>query len=327
MRRRDLILAGAASCVVTAAGSIGQARVLPLVGFLRTTTREASAHLVSAFQRGLAEGGFAADTAYRLLLRFADGNPRILPGLARELVAAEPSILIGNSLAARALQAETTRIAIVFVTGSDPERIGLVSSINRPGGNVTGVTLDPAVGTLEPKRLEMLHTLVPGYGRLAVLSDPSNPTALLRNAELKKAAGVLGRDIVFASATSPDEIAAGFRSFVQRDVKGMLVSAGPHFIEHRQFLSRLASENRLPCIYVLREFAMAGGLMSYGTSQPGAYEQAGRYAARILRGTPPSELPVMQASKFELVLNLKTAKMLGIEIPSTLLAIADEVIE
>jgi putative ABC transport system substrate-binding protein len=326
MRRRDFILSSA-SLVAAASRAQGQSQAVPEIGFLRTTTQEASAHLISAFERGMADAGFALDKSYRMLFRFADGKPDRLAGLAKELVEAGSAVLVGNGISARALMAATARIPIVFVTGSDPVRFGLVAAINRPGGNVTGVSFDPASATLEPKRLELLHAVVSGPGRLAALTDPSNPTVQFRHAELRKAALALGRDIVFAAATSPDEIDAAFESFVKQDVKGVLIGGGPHFIGYRGRLARAAAEHRLPSIFVQREFARSGGLMSYGASQPAAYRQAGGYVARVLRGENASELPVLQASTFELVLNLRTAKALGVEFPTTLLATADEVIE
>lgn len=326
MRRREFV-GGAVALVLGPAQVHGQSTKLPIVGFLRTTTRQASAHMITAFERGLAESGFASQESYRILFRFADGKAEELPRIVGELIEAEPSVLVGNGISAQFLKASTASIPIVFVTGSDPVRLGLVARINRPGGNITGISFDPAPGTLEPKRLEMLHALTPGGGPLGALTDPSNPTGYFRGLELQKAAAALGRSIIFASASTPQEIVAAFRSFVQRSVVGVVIGGSPLFIGYRRQLVEAAAEHRLPCIYVLREFAIAGGLISYGASQVVSYQEAGRYVARILKGESVGELPVMQASKFELVLNLKTAKSLGIEVPMTLLATATEVIE
>lgn len=326
MKRREFI-ANCAAALVGATGSHAQTGMVPLIGFLRTTSRDASTHLVDAFQRGLGDAGLTEGRTHRIAYRFADGKPDRLPDLTRELIALRPALLFGNGIAAREAKAQTTDVPIVFVAGSDPVLFGLVQSLNRPGGNVTGISIDPATSSLEPKRLELLSEIVAAGGKLAFLSDPRNPTLEHRLNEIRKAAVVLRREVVISLAGSGSEIAAAFAAFAKQGASGVLIGGGPHFIGNRHELVRQARSSGLPAIYVLREFAVAGGLLSYGASQPAAYRQAGQYAGRILKGERAGDLPVAQATRFELVLNLKTARAMGIAMPAKLLAIADEVIE
>jgi putative ABC transport system substrate-binding protein len=325
MRRREFIagLGGAAAWPVAARAQ--QQPALPMVGFLRSTDASGSAHLVAAFRRGLSEVGIIEGQNVDLVYRYADGKRDRLKDLAAELVRRNVTVIVANTAAARAAKASSAAVPIVFVTGSDPVRLGLVNSFNRPGGNVTGVVF--TVGDLTAKRLSLLHEMIPNSGKIAVLFDPNTPAQEAELREVEQARHVIGRDIVLIKAAAVDELPAAFATMIQAGAVALLIGAGAFFLNNRTQLVSLAGRHALPASFVTRQYPEVGGLMSYGPSQTDSYRQAGVYAGRILKGDKPSDLPVLQPTKFELVINLKTAKALGITVPATLLARADEVIE
>jgi putative ABC transport system substrate-binding protein len=235
------------------------------------------------------------------------------------------AVIVGNTNSALVAKAATTTVPIIFASGSDPVMDGLVASLNRPGGNVTGVTF--LAGALGPKRLELLRQIVPKATGIAMLVNPESPEAVAERQDVQAAAQAIGQQLIVVDVNSDHEIETAFATFAQRGVGALLCGAGAFLNSHRERIVALAGRHALPASYALREFAVAGGLMSYGTSITDAYRQAGIYAGRILKGERPAELPVMQSVKFEFVINLKTAKALGLAVPPTLLALADEVIE
>jgi len=326
VRRRDFIKGIAGSTVVWPLAARAQQSAMPVVGFIRTTSAAASTPLVAAFRKGLAEAGLVEGKDVAIELRFADDDFGRLPALASDLVRRGVAVIVGNNFAVPAIRSVTTTIPVVFVGGDDPVRTGLVTSLNKPGANITGITsLSYALTT---KRLQLLHELAPKSAAIAVLLDPHAAELAPEEREAKEAARALGRDILVVQAGTVPDLEAAFAT-ISRARPGALLVGGGAFLNNsqRQQLVAFAAQQALAAIYQQREFAVAGGLMSYGTSQLGTYRQAGVYAARILKGEKPADLPVLQPTKFELVINLKTAKTLGLAIPSGVLAIADEVIE
>ncbi|HET8974323.1 MAG TPA: ABC transporter substrate-binding protein [Pseudolabrys sp.] len=326
MRRREFIgLIGSVAATWPLAAR-AQPPAMPVVGFIRSTSAAASMPLVAAFRKGLAEAGLVEGKDVAIELRFADDDFDRLPALASDLVRLKVAVIVGNTFAVPAIRAATTTIPVVFVGGDDPVRTGLVTSLNKPGGNVTGIT---SFGyALTTKRLQLLHELAPKSPAIAMLIDPHAADFAPEERQAKDAARTLGRDILVVKAGTAPELEAAFAT-ISRARPGALLVGGGAFLsrsQHRQVVA-FAARQALIAIYQLREAAVAGGLMSYGTNQPDTYRQAGVYAARILNGEKPADLPVMQPTKFEFVINLKTAKTLGRAIPSGVLAIADEVIE
>ena len=326
MRRREFIgligsIAAAWPFAVRA-----QQPAMPVIGILRSTSAASSMSLVAAFRKGLAEVGFVEGKDVAIEFRFADDDFGRLPALATDLVRRGVAVIVGNNFAMPAIRAATTTIPVVFVGGDDPVRTGLVTSLNKPSANVTGIT---SFGyALTAKRLQLLHELAPKSAAIAVLLDPHAAEHAPEEREVKEAARALGRDILVVQAGTAPDLEAAFAT-ISRARPGALLVGGGAFLsrsQHQQLVA-FAARQALIVIYQLREAVVAGGLMSYGTSQPDAYRQAGVYAARILKGEKPADLPVMQPTKFEFVINLKTAKTLGLAIPSGVLAIADEVIE
>jgi putative ABC transport system substrate-binding protein len=302
-----------------------QQPAMPVVGFLRSTSPADSTHFVTAFRQGLKEAGFVEGQNVAIEYRWAEGQNDRLPALVAELIRRPVDVIVGNTPAAHAAKAATTTVPIVFVTGSDPVRDGLVASLNRPGSNVTGVVFFGSV--LGAKRLELLRQLVPKATIIAVLVNPNTPVTEAERSEVQAAAQTIGQQLLILDVSSDRDIETAFGTFVQRGAGALLVGGGPFLFSLRERLIAPAARHGLPAIYPLREFAGAGGLMSYGSSQSDAYRQVGIYAGRILKGEKPDDLPVMRSTKFEFVINLKTAKALGLEIPDKLLALADEVIE
>jgi putative ABC transport system substrate-binding protein len=327
MRRREFItlLCGTAATWPLAAGA--QQPAMPMIGFLRDTSLADAAHLVTAFRQGLKEAGFIEGQNVLIEYRSAEDQPDRLPALVADLVRRQVALIVGNTPSALAAKAATTTVPIVFVTGNDPVINGLVDSLSRPGGNATGVSFLASASVT--KRLELLRQFVPKAGAIAMLVDPNSnsPDTERELREVQAAAHASGQELMVVEASSDREIETAFTTFAQRAAVALFIGSHPFFNSRRERVAALAVRHVLPATYGLREFAMAGGLMSYGTSITDAYRQAAGYVGRILIGEKPADLPVYQSTKFEFVINLRTAKALGLEVPDRLLALADEVIE
>jgi putative ABC transport system substrate-binding protein len=327
MKRRAFItlLGGAAASWPLAARA--QQPAMPVIGFLHSQSPDTFTEPLRGFRQGLKESGFVESETVAIEYRWADNQTDRLPALAAELVRRRVAVIATFSPpVALAAQAATTTIPIVFSSGDDPVRLGLVASLARPGGNLTGINF--FVGELAAKRLEVLRELVPGATRVALLLDPSAgqiTETTLRDVEA--AARPKGLQIQVLNVQTSRDINAAFATFARERLDALFVGPGPFFTSRRVQLALLAAVQRVPAIYPARPFAEAGGLISYGASLTDAYRQVGAYVGRILKGAKPADLPVVQSSKFELVINAETARMLGLTVPPTLLARADEVIE
>jgi putative ABC transport system substrate-binding protein len=322
MKRRAFItlLGGAA---VWPLAVRAQQPAMPVVGFLRSTTAASAAHLVAAFRQGLNETGFVEGQTVAIDYRWADNQNDRLPGLVAEMVRRRVAVITAGGIAATHAAKAASNTPIVFAIGADPVRIGLVSSLNRPGGNITGISFISGTD-LVAKRLELLHELVPKASIIAVLLDTTGETQL---EDVEAAARAVGRQVVIARVASERDFDAAFRQIVKAGAGALLAPGGAVTTgQHRQIVA-LAIRHALPALYTLREFVEVGGLMSYGSSQTHAYRRAGIYAGRILKGEKAGDLPVELPTKYELVINLATARALGLEISPMLLARADEVIE
>jgi ABC-type uncharacterized transport system substrate-binding protein len=324
MRRREFlgVLGGAAAWPAAAQA---QQPAMPVIGFFRSGEAKGGAPLQAAFLRGLKDAGFVEGRNVSIEYRWTDDRPERLPELAGELIGRRVAVIVANPPAALAAKAASATVPVVFVTGADPVSAGLVTSMNRPGGNVTGIVF--TVGDLTGKRLGLLRDLVPSASVMGALVDPNAPASgqVLRGVE--EAGRALGVRIEIAEVSSPPELEAVFATIVRARAGGLLVSGGGFFLGQMDRIVALAARHRLPATYSLRSFVEAGGLMSYGPSQLDAYHRAGHYVARILKGDKPADLPVEQATKFELVINLKTANALGVAVPTSMQLLADEVIE
>ena len=326
MKRREFItLLGSAAAWPLAASA--QQPAIPVIGFLSARSPEDSAHLINAFHRGLAEGGFVEGQNVAIEYRWARGQYDRLPAMAADLVSRRVNVLTtaGGEPAALAAKHATSTIPIVFGLGSDPMTVGLVESFNRPGGNATGMTFFTTL--MDPKRFGLLRDLVPGVRLIGVLLNPSFPPAQQQLQDIENAAKSVNQPIVIGKAANDQELEAAFVALVTADAGALLVCADPYFDTRRERIIGFAQKEHLPAVYQFREYALAGGLLSYGVSITDAYRQYGVYTANILKGAKPAELPVLQPTKFETVINLKTARALGIKIPDNLLSLADEVIE
>jgi putative ABC transport system substrate-binding protein len=324
LKRREFItlLGGEATLPLTASA---QQPAMPVIGFLRTAAAAGSARLVNAFRQGLDAAGFVEGQNVAVEYRWADDQPHRVPGLAADLVQRRVSMIVTNGVAVPAVREAAGVIPIIFLTGYDPVRAGFVTSLSRPGGNMTGVVFTQT--DLLAKQLGLLHELVPSAAVIAALLDPNQLEADIESREVQSAGQAIGRKILIVRPASEDEFDAAFATITQAGAGALLVGGSPVFINRRRRLVTLAIRHGLATTYSSREYPEVGGLMSYGPSLTDAYRRAGSYAGRILQGERVGELPVELASKFELVINLATAKGMGIDIPPTLLARANEVIE
>jgi putative tryptophan/tyrosine transport system substrate-binding protein len=327
MKRREFItLLGGAAVAWPVAGQAQQG-AMPVVGFLSARSYADSTGLLVSFRKGLTEGGFVEGQNVRIEYRFAEGQYDRLAGLAKDLVGRQVVVIaaIGGTPAALTAKAATTTIPIVFANGADPIASGLVTSLNRPGGNISGVTF--LASETIPKRLEVLHELMPRAQVVGYLVNPVNPITEGEVKDTAAAARSRGLQLVVQSASAEGAIDEGFVTFAQRRVDALIIGNDTFLSSRKEQIFTRAAQHAIPTIYYEREFAVAGGLLSYGTDFADSYRQAGVYVARVLTGMKPADLPVQQPTKFELVINLKTAKALGLDVPATLLARADEVIE
>ena len=327
IKRRELLaaLGGAAAAWPLAARA--QRPVIPVIGYLHSGSSAPYAHLVGAFRQSLKEAGYVEGENVAIEYRWAEGHYDRLPALAAELVGRHVALIVaqGGDPPVLAAKSATATIPVVFTISSDPVRLGIVRSLNRPGGNVTGFW--PYTSLLGTKRLELMRQLLPASASIAVLVNPDNPNADLDVTELQNAARALGQSITFVRARSETEIDAVFATLGERSASALLINTDPFFLARRDQFVSLAAHNGITAIYAQREFVAAGGLMSYGADLADGYRQVGIYAGRILKGEKPADLPVVQPTKFEMAINLKTAKALGLTVPDKLLALADEVIE
>jgi putative ABC transport system substrate-binding protein len=326
MKRREFmtLLGGAATWPLAVSA---QQPAMPVIGFLRNTSPAGSAPVVAALRKGLNESGYIEGQNVRIEYRWSEGQDDRLPELAADLVQHNCSVIIGGgSAAALAVQKATTTIPIVFSTGDDPIQLGLVASLNRPSGNVTGVFFYSG-GILISKQLELIHELLPKGGSVGILVNPMSPISGSQVRDAQAAAPALGQHLHILNASSERDIDAAFVTLAQNRTDALLSVGNALFFGYRDRIIGLAAHYKVPAMYDVRDYVVAGGLMSYGASITDAYRQAGVYAGRILNGTKPSDLPVIVPTKYEFVINLKTAKTLGLDIPDRLLALTDEVIE
>jgi len=324
-RRAFIALLGGAAAWPLAARAQQPGR--PMIGFMSARSPEDSVHVVEAFRRGLKEGGFVEGENAAIEFRWARGDYSRLPMLAAELVSRQVAVIVaaGGEPSGLAAKAATATIPIVFGIGGDPVALGLVESFSRPGSNATGVTL--LTNLMEPKRLGLLRVLAPGVPLIGVLLNPKFAPASRQLRQVEEAARSIDQRIVVANAGTDEELETAFAALTSERIGALLVTADPYFDTRREQIVTFAARQRLPAIYQFREYVMAGGLLSYGVSITDAYRNYGVYTARILKGAKPADLPVLQPTKFETVINLKTAKALGIKISDNLLSLADEVIE
>jgi putative ABC transport system substrate-binding protein len=327
MRRRDFLSALGGAAASWPLGARAQQAAPPVVGFMSGRSAPDSAHLVAAFREGLGEAGFVDGQNVIIEFRWADGQYDRLPALAAELVSRPVAVLVGvgGDPSAMAAKRATSTIPIVFGMGGDPIKSGLVDSFNRPGANVTGYTL--LTSQMESKRVGLLRELVPGVALVGVLLNPKFAPGALQAQQIEDAARTVGQKLVMATASSDEELSAAFALLARERINALLVAADPYFDTRAQRIIAFAAQNRLPAIYHFREYAAAGGLLSYGPRVTDGYRQAGNYTGQILKGAKPGNLPVLQPTKFEMVINLKTAAALNFALPNSIQLLADEVIE
>jgi len=327
MRRREFIRLLGSTAAAWPLAARGQQSNTPVIGFLGSRSLEDSANLVAAFRAGLGETGFVEGRNVTIDFRWAEGHYERLAALSAELVARQVSVIAapGGIAAGLAAKAATTKIPIIFLTGADPIEFGLVSNFSRPEANLTGVAI--LTNTLAPKQLELLHEVAPSASNVAFLVNPKNPIAESDTRDLKSAAKATGQQILIFNASTEGDIDSAFAALVDQHAGAVLVQSDPLFNSQPSKIVALAARHAIPAIYQWRDFVVAGGLMSYGTVLADAYRQVGVYAAKILNGTKPGDLPVQQSVRIQLILNLRTAKALGLTFSNQLLGRADEVIE
>jgi putative tryptophan/tyrosine transport system substrate-binding protein len=327
MRRREFITLLGGSAAGWPLAARAQQPAMPVIGFLNGASPTVLAYRVAAFREGLAEMGYVEDQNVKIEYRWGQGQYDRLPELATDLVRHRVAAIAatGGLPSVRAAKTATSGIPIVFTFEGDPVEFGLVASLNRPGGNVTGITMISSL--IVPKRIGLLRDLIPGVKTIAVLMNSTSPANKAEVAAAEQTARTLGWQVGVLSASGKGDFDAAFQPLTRERADALLVCTDPIFESQRDQIVALAAHHVVPAIYALREYPVAGGLMSYGASITDLYRQAGLYVGRILKGESPADLPVMQASKFEFVINLKTARALGLEIPPTVLALADEVIE
>jgi putative ABC transport system substrate-binding protein len=325
MRRREFI-AGLGGAVAWPLAARAQQRSVPVIGYLDAGSESGRAPLTAAFRRGLGEHSYIEGRNVEILYRWAESRYDRLPALAMELVRQRVAVIHAQATpSALAAKSATATIPIIFSVGTDPVSLGLVASLNRPGGNVTGVTF--LAQELTAKRLELLHQIVPTATLIGFLANPSGPQTEAELREVETAARILGVRLTILNATTPSEIETAFAILVAQRIAALFVGVDTLFVEQRDQIAELMARYSVPAIYSFRDYVDAGGLMSYGPSWHDAWRVAGNYVGRILNGDKPGDLPVQQSTRIETVLNLKTAKTLGLTIPETLLAFADEVIQ
>ena len=325
MKRREVITVLGVAAAAWPLRAQAQQPPMPVVGFLRSSRVEGFADLPEAMREGLRESGYEVGRNVAVEYRWGDDQTDRLPALVDELVRKPVAVIVANGVAVPSIKVATTTVPVVFVTGTDPVRDGWVTSFNRPGGNLTGISF--LSGETAGKRLELLRQLVPGAGAIGALVDPRTNEGVMERRDLEAAAQAVRQQLVIFEVTTDRELESAFTSLVERGAGALLIGVGPFLTGRHPQLAALALRNKLPAGRSLRGFAEAGGLMSYGTSITDAYRQAGVYAGRVLNGEKPGNLPVLQASKFEFVINLKTAKALGLAVPMHIHAAADEAIE
>src|SRR5262249_8084165 len=326
MRRREFIsLIGGAAAWPLAARA--QQQPMPVIGFLHTASADAFQSQLEAFHQGLKNAGYAEGRNVAIEYRWAEGRLERMSELAADLVRRQVAVIAstGGNISALVAKAATTTIPIVFTSGGDPVKLGMVASLSRPGGNLTGASF--FLAQLGSKVLGLLHELVPKDALIAVLMNPKSPEAQFQLADIEQTAASVGRQVQFLNASTAPEVDQAFVALTDRRAGALFISADPFFVSVTDQLAALAMRHRIPATFVLRAFPAAGGLMSYGTSINDAYRQVGVYTGLILKGANPADLPVTQPTRFELVINMKTAEALGVRIPPGILAIADEVIE
>ena len=327
MRRREFIRLLAGAGVAWPIASQAQQPAGPVIGYLSGRSPEDTVDELAAFQKGLSEGGFVSGGNVTIEYRWARGDYSRLAVLAAELVQRRVTVVAatGGENSNRAAMQATATIPVVFALGADPVELGLVQSLNRPGGNATGTTI--LLGDMDQKRFGILQRTIPGIVRFGALVNPNYPPSADQIRDLEKAATDLGRQVFVAKASNDAELDAAFAALLHEQVGALLVASDPYFDTRRSRIIAFVAQNRLPAIYQFRAYAVEGGLISYGPSITDAYRQVGLYVARVLKGERPADLPILRPTKFDFVVNLKTAKSLGLTIPPTLVAQADEVIE
>jgi len=327
MRRREFLALTCGGAFTWPLSAHAQSAGVPVVGMLNGQSAATFSHLAAAFRKGLQDNGFVDGQNVLIEYRWAEGHDERLPAMAVDLVNRQVAVLFsgGSIWSTITAKAATSTIPIVFVTGDDPIKLGYVPSLNRPGGNVTGVSF--LVTHLVAKRVELASNLVPSGATIGFLGRPSEPRYAAEKKESEAAAAALGLQLLYFNVVSERDFEAAISAAARQRVGALVVNSDPFFNSHRDHIIALAARYAVPAVYELREFVTAGGLISYGTSIGGAYRQAGAYVGRILKGAKPGDLPVVQSDRFELVVNLKTAKALGLAIPQSVLVAADEVIE